>query len=161
MGTGTAVASIRAPSYLAAHYRGALVVRWSRTSEPGELAPLARFVVDVAREERDPLDLVAIVAPLTSMPAPGLFDAIERFEAATRDCVRSAHLVFVGRSGFWRTIVRSMATRLIVVTGKHGAVTHHPTLDSALRRVCALRGIDVAELREALGVAGIGADAGA
>ena len=151
----TAPSAIHHASYRGAHARGVIVVRWFNDSIPGEFDPLGRFICEAAAAEREPIDLIAVVRPLRNIPPPDHFEELMRFGAAVKGSFRTANLVFEGESGFWQTIVRSLATRLMVAIDKTGNVALHPSVDAALVNVCVRRGVDVRDVRAALEAEGV------
>ena len=136
--------------FRAVHVHGVVVVWWLSDSRPDEYPPLTRFIVDAAGSAGGKVDLVAVVSPIRSVPNLGLYQALAAFAVGTRTSIDKVYIVFVGPSGFWQTIARSMTTRLMAVAEKYGSVTHQASLEAALGLVCERRDLDAEAMRAVL-----------
>jgi hypothetical protein len=134
-------------SFRAAFVEGILVVRWFDGAKPEEFPALTNFALESATAHGGKVAHLAIVSPLESVPGPGLLEASMQFGIATRDVFETTHIVLLGHSGFWRTIVRSMVTTVAGVVRKRGYVMVHDSMEAALERLSKVRGLPLAAVR--------------
>ena len=151
-----AVSIVESESFKGASFPGGVVVvRWFTDSQPEEFTTLTRFILAAATAAGGPIDFIAVVSPTTAIPGAALRRAMHDFVTQAHAAIDRTHVVFVGKSGFWQTIARSITTSLMHVVGKHGQVTHEDTVDVAIARLSARRFLDATQLRKAADAEGL------
>jgi hypothetical protein len=134
---------------------GVIVVSFFANSEAEEFLALTKFVVDCAAAAGQKVDMFAIVAPMAMVPSAAVRAATAEFSIGTRDALDNTNIVLLGASGFWRTIVRSIVTNMMTLVRTHGQAVVHASFDAALARVCAARGLDMAQFRALIEARGL------
>ncbi len=142
-----ATATLDGENFKAAAIGGVVFVRWFGDSTADEFLAITAFIRRSASASKRKVDLVGIVSPLNELPSAALREAMARFVVATRESIGATHIVFLGRHGFWQTIVRSIITSLMMVVRKHGDVGVHASVEAAVAPLRISHGYDVADVK--------------
>ncbi len=119
--------------YQSASLERVYILRWGRSVLASDIEPIVAEMVKLCKQH-GPIVGIALMPPDLSPPDGEMRKLIGQNMRAALDASESLHYVIEG-TGFKSSIMRSVVTNVLMLTGQRGRISVHGTLDEVVAHI--------------------------